>query len=50
VNGSVDAFWLEYNTSSHGGADLGERVGYVRNVVMLRNPKDVPALLRRPAR
>jgi len=50
VNGSVDAFWLEYNTSSHGGADLGERVGYVRNVVMLRNPKDVPALLQRPAR
>lgn len=50
VNGSVDAFWLEYNTSSHGGANLGERVGYVRDVVMLRNAKDVPALLQRPAR
>ena len=50
VNGSVEEFWLEYNTSSHGGTNLGERVGYVRDVVMLRNPKDVPALLQRPAR
>jgi hypothetical protein len=53
VKGSVDQFWLEYNTSSKGkGAALPERVGYARNVVMLRNlsGKDVPGLLARPVR
>ena len=52
VKGSVDAFWLEYNTSSKGRAKnaLGPRVAYARNVVMLRNVKDVPALLQRPSR
>lgn len=50
VKGSVDQFWLEYNTSSKGkGAALPERVGYARNVVMLRNVKDVASLLVRPA-
>lgn len=49
VNGSVDEFWLQYNTSS-GRRDVGERIGYARNVVMLRNVMDVPVLLQRPAK
>lgn len=44
-------FWLEYNTSSHGW-DTGfpARVGYARNVVMLRglSPSTVQTLLQRP--
>jgi hypothetical protein len=53
VKTSVDQFWLEFNTSSHGkGADLAERVAYARNVAMLRNIdfKDVKALLQRPVK
>jgi hypothetical protein len=50
VKGSVDSFWLEYNTSSKGKAALGERVGYVRNVAMLRNARDVEGLLVRPVK
>jgi len=51
VKGTVHAFWLEYNTSSKGkGAALSERVGYVRNVAMLRNVKDVESLLQRPVK
>jgi hypothetical protein len=50
VKKSVDSFWLEYNTSSHPREGLGQRVGYVRNVVMLRNAKDVASLLQRPVK
>lgn len=51
VKGSVKTFWLEYNTSSHGNrGGVGERIGYVRNVVMLRNVRDVPALFQRPVK
>ena len=51
VKGTVHAFWLEYNTSDKGkGAALGERVGYVRNVAMLRNAKDVGSLMIRPVK
>jgi hypothetical protein len=51
VKGTVDAFWLEYNTSSKGkGAALGERVGYVRNVAMLRDVKDISSLFQRPVK
>ncbi len=48
VNGSVDEFWLQYNTSTRRTDGLGQRVGYARNVVMLRNSTDVSTLLRRP--
>jgi hypothetical protein len=45
------SFWLEYNTSAHGW-DTGfpARVGYARNVVMLRGvtPSAIPNLLQRP--
>jgi hypothetical protein len=50
VKGTVDSFWLEYNTSTKPREGLGERIGYARNVVMLRNVKDVPSLLQRPAK
>ena len=51
VKGTLHAFWLEYNTSSKGkGAALGERVGYARNVAMLRNVKDVESLMQRPVK
>lgn len=43
-----EKFWLEYNTSSHPQEGLGERVSYVRNVVMLRGVADPKALLERP--
>lgn len=48
VKKSVDKFWLEYNTSAHARPGLGERIGYARNVVMLRNVKDVSSLMQRP--
>jgi hypothetical protein len=48
--GGVESFWFEYNTSSHARPGLPERVGYVRNLVMLRNANDVPALLQRPVK
>jgi hypothetical protein len=50
VKKSVEHFWLEYNTSARLPEGLGERVAYARNVAMLRNVKDVPSLLRRPAK
>jgi hypothetical protein len=50
VKRSVDLFWVEFNTSGHARNGSGERVGYIRNVVMLRNVRDVPGLLRRPVR
>jgi len=53
VKGSVDQFWLEFNTSSHGkGVALPERVAYARNVAMLRNIeyKDVKTLFQRPVK
>jgi hypothetical protein len=48
VNGSVNTFWLEYNTSTNARQGLPERVAYARNVVVLRNVKDVAPLLERP--
>ena len=45
------SFWLEYNTSDHGLATgFPARVGYARNVVMLRGvgASAVPGLLQRP--
>jgi hypothetical protein len=50
VKRSVESFWLEYNTSSRPREGLGERVAYVRNVVMLRGVTDVTSVLRRPVR
>lgn len=53
VKKSVDQFWLEFNTSSHGkGVELPERVAYARNVAMLRNIdyKDIKPLLQRPVK
>jgi hypothetical protein len=50
VKKSVESFWLEYNTSSHPQEGLGQRIAYARNVVMLRNVKDVPSVFQRPAR
>ncbi|HUE86425.1 MAG TPA: hypothetical protein VMO26_10135 [Vicinamibacterales bacterium] len=50
VRGSVDEFWLQYNTSTQRTEGLGQRVGYARNVVMLRNVPDVSTLLRRPVK
>ena len=50
VKKSVEQFWLEYNTSAHVPQNLGERVAYARNVVMLRNVPDVQSLLQRPVR
>jgi hypothetical protein len=51
VKRGVEEFWLEYNTSSKGRAEgLGSRVGYARNVVILRNVKDLPNLLKRPVK
>jgi hypothetical protein len=44
-----ESFWLEYDTSSKSiPARRGPLVGYVRNVVMLRNVPDVMSLLERP--
>jgi hypothetical protein len=48
VRGSVEEFWLQYNTSSNMREGLGERVGYARNVVVLENVKDLVPLLERP--
>jgi hypothetical protein len=48
VRGSVEEFWLQYNTSSRVPEGLKERIGYARNVVMLRNVADVAKLLQRP--
>jgi hypothetical protein len=50
VKKSVEHFWLEYNTSARLPEGLDERVGYARNVVMLRNVKDLSSLLRRPTK
>jgi hypothetical protein len=50
AKGGVESFWFEYNSSSAAREGLGERVGYVRNLVMLRNVKDVPGLLQRPVK
>ena len=48
VRESVGSFWFEYNTSDKLKTGLPERVGYVRNVAILRNAKDVASLLQRP--
>jgi hypothetical protein len=46
-----ESFWLEYNTSgTRIPAGRGPLVGYVRNVVMLRNAPDPLPLLQRPLR
>jgi hypothetical protein len=50
VKRSVESFWLQYNTSSNARNGLGERVGYARNVAMLRNVTDVASLLQRPVK
>lgn len=51
VDKSVDEFWLEYNTSSNQRPKgRGPLVAYARNVAMLRNVQDVPALLKRPVK
>jgi hypothetical protein len=50
VKGSVESFWLEYNTSSENREALGERTGYARNVVMLKNVADVRSLFQRPVK
>ena len=48
-DGAWQSFWLEYNTSTSTIVPgRGELVAYARNVVMLQDPTDVPALLRRP--
>lgn len=46
-----DAFWLEFNTSDHGLAELTpERTAYVRNIAMLKDVTlaEVQALLEKP--
>jgi hypothetical protein len=48
VKRSVDLFWVEFNSSGHAKKGVGDRVGYIRNVVMLRNVRDVKGLLQRP--
>ena len=50
VKETVASMWLEFNTSSKLTPGLAERVAYARNVVMLRNPKDVKSLFQRPTR
>jgi len=44
-----DRLWLEFNTSASGVKEgRGELVSYVRNVVVLRDTRDVESLLERP--
>lgn len=45
-----EKFWIEYNTSGKGVEELGPRVSYVRNVVMLRGVNDPSRLFARPVR
>lgn len=47
----IEKFWLEFNTSSSRNLITPDRpwmIAYVRNVVVLRDPTDIPALLQRP--
>jgi hypothetical protein len=45
--GMLDSFWVEFNQSQ--GRVGGEMIGYVRNVVVLKDVPDVNRWLRRPA-
>jgi hypothetical protein len=49
VNG-WERFWLEYNTSNKYQERATPLVGYVRNVVMMRNVATPTVLLERPKR
>jgi hypothetical protein len=46
--GLLDSFWVEFNQSL--GRVGGEMIGYVRNIVVLKDVPDVNRWLRRPAR
>lgn len=50
INGTIEKFWLEYNTSTSAVLKgRGPLVSYVRNIVMLRDVADPALLLKRPA-
>jgi hypothetical protein len=46
--GLLDSFWVEFNHSQ--GRVGGEMIGYVRNVVVLKDVPDVSTWLKRPHR
>ncbi len=51
--GAISKFWIEYNASASRrarGAPGGLLVSYVRNLIVLKDVKDVRVLLRKPAR
>ena len=48
INGTIDEFWLEYNTSTAPLSGRGDLVSYVRNLVMMRNVVSPTGLMQRP--
>ena len=49
-NGTIDSFWLEFNTSTTelGPNRTGDLTAYVRNIVALVDPAEVKSVLVRP--
>jgi hypothetical protein len=48
INGKIDQFYLEYNTSTSPPEGRGPLVAYVRNLVMMRNVVNPTGLMQRP--